>query len=150
MLSFRKADLDDAELIAKNNVILAEESENYKVDYNTTFKGVKSLIKDESKGFFVVAEENNKIIGHMIVTFEWSDWHNKNTWWLQSVFVDRSCRKKGVFTKMFEHVKNQASENDVNTIKLYVHNDNTNAIKAYEKINMINKPYKIYQVSLDH
>ena len=150
MLSFRKADLDDAEIIAKNNLLLAEESENYKVDYNTTLKGVKSLIKDESKGFFVIAEENNKIVGHMIVTFEWSDWHNKNTWWLQSVFLDRSCRKKGVFTKMFEHVKNKASEHNVDVIRLYVHNDNTNAIKAYEQINMINKPYKIYQVSLDH
>lgn len=150
MLSFRKADLDDAEVIAKNNILLAEESENYKIDYETTLEGVKSIIDDKTKGFFVIAEENNKIVGHMIVTFEWSDWHNKNTWWLQSLFVDRSCRKKGVFTKMFEHVKNKAVEQNVDVIRLYVHNNNTNAIKAYEKINMINKPYKIYQVSLDH
>ena len=146
MLSFRKADLDDAEIIAKNNLLLAEESENYKVDYNTTLKGVKSLIKDESKGFFVIAEENNKILGHMIVTFEWSDWHNKNTWWLQSVFVDQSCRKKGIFSEMLDHVKKIASNENVDVIRLYVHDENVNAIKVYEKKGMSKKPYYIYQI----
>jgi len=150
MIKFRSAQISDAEIIAKNNLILAEESEKCKINYDTTLKGIKSIINDDSKGFFIIAEENNKIIGHLIITYEWSDWYNKNTWWLQSVFVDKNYRKKGVFTKMFEHVKNQASDQNVDTIKLYVHNENINAIEAYEKIKMKNKPYKFYQISLSH
>ena len=150
MIKIRAATIDDAEIIAKNNLFLAEESENYKIDYNATSEGVKSIIKDESKGFLIVAEKNKKILGQMMITFEWSDWHNKNTWWLQSVFVDKSYRKKGVFTKMLDHVKNKASSNNVDVIRLYVHDDNLNAIKAYEKTDMVKKPYSIYQISLDH
>jgi len=150
MIKIRNAVIDDAEIIARNNLLLAKESENYVVDFNTTIKGVNSVIDDKSKGFFIVAEEDHDIVGQMMITFEWSDWHNKNTWWLQSVFVDKSYRQKGVFSKMLQYVKKKAYENHVDVIRLYVHNDNINAMKAYEKTSMAKKPYTIYQISLDH
>ena len=67
MIKIRNAIIDDSKRIAKDNLLLAEESEKYKIDYETTLEGVKSIINDKSKGFFVIAEENNKIIGHMII-----------------------------------------------------------------------------------
>ncbi len=149
MISIRNAIIADAEKIARNNILLAKESENYLLDYNTTFKGVKSIIDDKSKGFLIVAEEKDTLVGQMMVTFEWSDWHNKNTWWLQSVYVDKSYRQKGIFSKMLAHVKKKAYENNIEIIRLYVHIDNIKAIKAYEKTKMSKKPYFIYQINVN-
>ena len=147
MIKIRAATINDAEKIAKDNLLLTVESENLKINYETTLKAVKSIIKDKSKGFLIVAEENNDIVGHLMITYEWSDWRNKNIWWIQSVYVDKKHRKQGVFTKMLDHIKNMASENNVDIIRLYAHEDNKNAIKAYEKTNMIKKPYVIYEIS---
>ena len=73
----RKAISKDAEKIARNNVLLAKESENTDIEYEKTLEGVKSLINDEMKGFYLVAEENGEIIGQVMVTYEWSDWRAK-------------------------------------------------------------------------
>jgi len=73
----RKAISKDAEKIARNNVLLAKESENTDIEYEKTLEGVKSLINDEMKGFYLVAEENGEVIGQVMVTYEWSDWRAK-------------------------------------------------------------------------
>lgn len=90
----RFARIDDAEKIAKNNVALAIESEGAKIDYEITFEGVKEVIKDENKGFYIVAEENGEIIGQLMVTYEWSDWKAEMIWWLQSIYVKPEWRRK--------------------------------------------------------
>ena len=147
MIKIRNAVIDDAKAIAKDNLLLTVESENLKIDYETTLKAVRSIIDDDSKGFLIVAEENNEVVGHLMITFEWSDWRNKNMWWIQSVYVDKNHRKKGIFAKMVEHIKSKASENNIDIIRLYAHEDNKNARKAYEKTNMKKQPYVIYEIS---
>jgi GNAT superfamily N-acetyltransferase len=141
----RYADISDAEMITRNNVLLAKESENVSVDYVTVSKGVKALLSDKTKGFYIIAEEANTIIGQMMVTFEWSDWYNKNIWWLQSVYVVRSWRKKGVFKKLFGDISMIARKNNVDVLRLYVYDKNSKAKEVYSTIGMKKKPYTIYQ-----
>ena len=147
-MHINNAELSDAEAIAKNNVLLAKESENVEISYEKTLDGVKSVISDPSKGFYLVAKEDNYIIGQLMITFEWSDWHNKNMWWIQSVYVNKNYRKMGIFKKLLNRAKELAKENNVNVLKLYVHDKNHNAIKAYNKLKMKEKPYIIYQLEL--
>ena len=142
------ANIDDAKEIANNTVLLAKESENEIVNFETAIEGVKSVITDKSKGFFVVAKENSMIIGQLMITYEWSDWKNKNMWWIQSVYINKSFRRKGAFSKLFEYVKNLAKKNNVDIIRLYVFHQNNSAIKTYEALDMIEKPYRIFQISL--
>jgi GNAT superfamily N-acetyltransferase len=148
-MKIRYANLDDAEILTKNNVLLARESEKLTIDYKTVFAGVKALLSDQTKGFYLVAEEDNNIIGQMMITFEWSDWHNKNVWWLQSVYVDESWRQKGVFTKLFEAVKKPARKNNVDVLRLYVYKSNIDAKKTYIASGMQEQSYSIYQISLE-
>ena len=143
------ANIDDADQITKNNVLLAKESENLTIDYKTAFEGVKAVLSDKKKGFYLVAEENNNIIGQMMITFEWSDWHNKNIWWLQSVYVHKSWRRKGVFTKLFKAIKKNALKNNIEVLRLYVINGNIKAKETYIASGMQKKPYSIYQMSLE-
>ena len=149
IMKIRYANLDDVEKITKNNVLLARESEKLTIDYKTVFTGVKTLLSDQTKGFYLVAEEYNNIIGQMMITFEWSDWHNKNVWWLQSVYVNNSWRQKGVFTKLFSAVKKTACKNNVDVLRLYVYKSNINAKKTYIASGMQEQSYSIYQISLE-
>ena len=142
------ANIDDAEQITKNNVLLAKESENLTIEDKTAFEGVKAVLSDEKKGFYLVAVENNKIIGQLMITFEWSDWHNKNIWWLQSVYVHKSWRRKGTFSTLFNDIMKKARENNVDVLRLYVFNENTKAIDTYNAIGMDKKNYSIYQIYL--
>jgi GNAT superfamily N-acetyltransferase len=147
-MRIRNAGLEDAEAIARFNVLLAKESENEELEYPTVLKGVRTLLLDERKGFYLVALENNDIIGQVMVTFEWSDWRNRNVWWLQSVYVDKAWRKKGVFHDLFEELWLRAAKEGVGLVRLYVHEANRRALEVYRRIGMEKAPYLVCQMGL--
>ncbi len=144
----RKAISKDAEKIARNNVLLAKESENTDIEYEKTLEGVKSLINDEMKGFYLVAEENGEIIGQVMVTYEWSDWRAKQIWWLQSIYVEKKWRRKEIMKALLNEIEQIAASKGIVALRLYVHERNAEAIKAYENIGMKKAPYIIYEMKL--
>lgn len=144
-MNIRFATLNDAETIAKNSVLLAKESEDLDVTLNETLNGVKGILNDPVKGFYLVAENKDNIVGELMITYEWSDWRGKNMWWIQSAYVKKPFRKKGIFKQLVEEVKKLAKENNVDIIRLYVHNENKNAMKVYDRIGM-KKCYTVYEV----
>jgi len=88
----RFAQENDIEQIARNNVQLAHISENRDIEFDQGLKGVRQVIEDRHKGFYVIAEEKDMILGQILVTFEWSDWKAMNMWWLQSIYVKKEWR----------------------------------------------------------
>jgi len=142
----RKALPTDAEAIAQQNVLLAAESEKISLTYETVLAGVKGLLSDETKGFYLVAEEQSTIIGQLMVTFEWSDWKNTMMWWLQSVYVKKPCRKKAVFTTLFQYILQEARSQHVSYLRLYAHTQNRNAQIVYQTVGMKKQPYVLFQI----
>ena len=69
-MKIRNAALEDAEAIARFNVQLAMESENEELEYPTVLQGVRTLLLDERKGFYLVAVDRDTLIGQSMVTFE--------------------------------------------------------------------------------
>ncbi len=132
-MKIRVALPEDAEKIAANNVLLARKSEGKSIQYETTLRGVEEVIDDENKGFYIVAEENGEIIGQTMVTYEWSDWRGKQIWWLQSIYVRKEYRKKGVMKAIINEIIKMAKEKNVFMLRLYVYKKNKIAMKAYEK-----------------
>jgi GNAT superfamily N-acetyltransferase len=147
-MKIRAANIEDAEPITKQNISLAKESENILLNPKTVLKGVKALLSDKKKGFYLVAEENDIIVGQLMITFEWSDWRNKPIWWIQSVYVQKAWRKKGVFTLLLNHIQQKASKQDVAFLRLYMHKQNKSARKVYKKIGWKQEPYTIYHLLL--
>lgn len=143
----RLANKDDAKQIAENNILLAKETENMDICYKDAFEGAIKVIEDINKGFYIVAEEDG-IIGQLMVTYEWSDWRAKQIWWLQSIYVRKEYRKKGVMKMLIEKVKEMALKNNAIILRLYVYERNNSAIKAYERIGMRRMPYIIYEMKL--
>lgn len=145
MIRIRPATEQDADVIVSQNLFLAQESENMILDKELVRNGVHALLRDKSKGFYVVAEENNRIIGQLMITVEWSDWRNKPIWWVQSVYVQKEWRNKTVFTRMLAFVRTHALQQNVAFLRLYVHHDNQTAIQVYEKSGWTKEPYLFYQ-----
>jgi len=147
-MKIRAAKIGDAEAIATQNIFLAKESEHILLNPKTVLTGVKALLSDKKKGFYLVAEENDSIIGQLMITFEWSDWRNKPIWWVQSVYVQKEWRKKGVFTQLLDYIQQKARRQGVTFLRLYMHKQNKSALKVYEKTGWKQDPYMVYHLVL--
>ena len=134
------------DIIALFNQRMAEETEDKVLPTETINKGVAALLDDERKGFYLVAIEDDAVIGCLAITYEWSDWRNGLFWWIQSVYVAAEHRGKGVFSAMYAEVKRLASSDATACgIRLYVERDNSTAQATYQKLGMIETDYRIME-----
>lgn len=145
-MKIRKATIDDAEVIAAYNYNLAKETEDKILDMETLTKGVKELLKDESKGVYHVCEIDGKVAGQIMYTYEWSDWRNGLFLWVQSVYVDAAYRKQGVFKALYQHIKDMCDRDEhIAGIRLYVEKENHTAQNTYQALGMQECNYLIYE-----
>lgn len=149
LVKIRKAELKDAEIIAKFNIAMAKETENKDLEWDTILRGVKAIIKDPHKGFYLVAERSSEILGQLMVTKEWSDWRNLYFLWIQSVYVPVEHRKQGIYSKLYEFLEDMARQRkDVAGLRLYVEKHNITAMQAYERLGMNKSGYEMYEIML--
>ena len=148
-MQIRHATVQDATVIIENNKLLAKESENEILNPATVKQGVISLFSHPEKGFYLVAEKNDMIVGQLMITYEWSDWRNTDIWWIQSVYIHKDYRKQGVFSSLFNEVRNQAKKEKIPLLRLYVHKENTSAQQVYEKREMTKGTYIFYEIPVD-
>ena len=147
ILQIRRATLADAEPIAHHNAAMARETENVQLDPQRVLLGVDAVLRDPAKGFYTVGEADGRVIGQLMVTFEWSDWRNGTFWWVQSVYVEPPYRKQGVYRRLYEHILEEAkSRSDVCGVRLYVEKHNRTAQQVYERLGMRSAQYAMYEV----
>ena len=141
------ASFADAGIIAEFNQQMAQETENKALDTATINAGVERMITDRSLGRYLVArEETGRIVGCLGITYEWSDWRNGLFWWIQSVYVLPEARENGVFTAMYQQVRDlcQATDNACG-IRLYVERDNDRAYRTYVRLGMVETEYRLME-----
>ena len=142
----RKADIDDVPAIANFQIAMALETEDLKLNPDIVHKGVKSVMNDPSKGFYLVTEINNEVVASLMITLEWSDWRAQTVWWIQSLYVKPEYRKQGIYKNMYSHLRKLVQEDDsLGGIRLYVDKTNTSAQKVYEALGMDGNHYKFYE-----
>jgi GNAT superfamily N-acetyltransferase len=145
-IAVRIAKTEDADVLAQANIAMAWETERKRLDPATIAQGVRAVLNDPQRGFYVVAMKSGQIAGSLMVTFEWSDWRSGLIWWIQSVYVQPAFRRQDVFRKLFEFVETQASgKPDVCGIRLYVEQSNRVAKQAYADAGMQETSYRIYE-----
>lgn len=146
-VSIRPATPADAATIAGFNAAMARETEGLELDFERLLRGVEAVLADSSKGRYWVAELDGRLVGQMLITFEWSDWRNGAFWWIQSVYVEPASRRRGIFRALYEHVEALArSEPGVCGLRLYVEQHNERAQQAYLRLGMKPAPYRIFEV----
>ena len=146
-LLLRAANVADVEVIARFNSVMALETEGVTLDHDRLLRGLRNVLEDTTKGFYTVAESDDRVIGQMLITYEWSDWRNGNFWWIQSVYVDRDFRRQGVFRALYSFVAERAKQApNVCGLRLYVEDENDNAQRTYERLGMKRTSYRMYEV----
>lgn len=142
----RKANINDVNKIAEYNYNLAFETEDKKLNMEVLIKGVSALLEDKNKGVYHVCEIDGKVVGQIMYTFEWSDWRDGTFLWVQSVYVDKKHRGKGVFRALYNYVKNICDNDEkICGIRLYVERENYIAQKTYRNLGMEECSYYMYE-----
>ncbi len=150
--SVREASWSDLEHLVEFNAAMALETEGRLLDKDRLRAGAKAVLSTPSRGVYVVGESVEgspvgRVIGQLLITYEWSDWRNANFWWIQSVYVHPDWRNRGVFRSMYRYVLEQAEwRPDVCGIRLYVEQNNAQAMAAYDKLGLRPTPYRVIEV----
>jgi len=145
MTTIRKATPDDAGVIIDFQQKMAWETEQMTLVPEIINKGVNALFADSYRGQYWVAENKGKVVASLLITYEWSDWRNCNIWWFQSVYVLPDFRRTGIFRSMYFHIKNEADNQGVAGLRLYVETNNSRAQKTYEALGMKSGHYTMYE-----
>lgn len=145
-MKIRVASFEDAVSLVEFNQAMAHETEGKQLDTQILQSGVEAVLHDEKKGFYAVAESDDRIVGGLMVTFEWSDWRDNWFWWIQSVYILPDFRGQKIYSRLYDFVKQKAAQSgDVCGFRLYVERENINAQKVYEKCGMEASHYLMYE-----
>jgi len=146
MISIREAKEKDISILIDFQQRLANESEGVKLDGTILHAGLQAMFDDPAKGIYYVVEDGEEIIGCHLITYEWSDWRNGLIWWLQSVYVKESHRKKGIFKMMYDNIlRIIKADSNLIGLRLYVDKTNARAIKVYESMGMDGSHYTVFE-----
>lgn len=146
-LQIRTALSDDLETIVEFNQRLAMESEARTLDPQLLVAGVRRVLTDPSLGVYYMASLDQRVVGQLMLTREWSDWRCGDFWWIQSVYVRKDHRRAGIFSALYAHVLELArSREDVCGLRLYVESDNTRAQVTYERQGMQMTGYRVMEI----
>lgn len=145
-MNIRLATRIDADALVAFNQAMALETEGKTLDLGKIGPGVAAVLEDKKKGFYVVVEQGERIVGGLMVTYEWSDWRNAWFWWIQSVYILPETRGTGLYRRMYDFVKRTAAKaGNVCGFRLYVETENTHAQKVYEGVGMSQSHYLMYE-----
>jgi GNAT superfamily N-acetyltransferase len=146
-IAIRRAVLADADLITAYNRALAEETEGRALVPAVIQRGVSRLLAEPARGVYYVAEQGGRVIGQLLITYEFSDWRDSVFWWIQSVYVHPAHRRQGVYRGLHEHVAAAArAAGDVCGLRLYVDRHNTPAQAVYRQLGLHPSGYELYEV----
>jgi len=149
MISIRSARSTDIPVLIRFNQALAAETEDHKLSATILDRGIRRLMDRSEYGFYIVAisdEEPLTPIGCTMVTYEWSDWRDGVIWWIQSVYVARNWRGRGVFRSLLIHLENRGRlDMDVRGLRLYVDDRNDRAHRTYDRLGLEPASYSVRQ-----
>ena len=139
--------IKDINSLVDFNIKMAKETENKVLNKETVTKGVSQVLNNTTLGYYVIAKNNDNILGSLMITYEWSDWRNGMFWWIQSVYVEKEYRQQGVYKKMYSYIKDKAlKDNSCTGIRLYVEQENKIAQSVYKKLEMKETHYKLFEI----
>ena len=146
MITIRKAAPADIEILIHFQQRLAGETESMQLDRDLLRTGIQAMFDDPSRGLYYMAEFDGEVAGCHMITYEWSDWRNGTVWWLQSVYIRESMRKRGIFKAMYDNLtKMIAADDGVSGLRLYVEKSNHRAQQTYRAMGMNGDHYFVFE-----
>lgn len=147
-ITIRPATLADVRVLAEHNMAAAAESEGLHMDEATAWAGVEAVLRRPEIGRYFIAETDAGVAGSLMITYEWRDWRNKMSWWIQSVFTRPAFRNKGVYAALYQHILELARQEGIYSVRLYAEKDNLAAQAVYRKLGMKQGEYQMFDQTL--
>jgi GNAT superfamily N-acetyltransferase len=145
-IQVRLATIDDSQTIVDYQLAMAMETESLELHRPTVALGVAAVFDDSNKGTYWIAQCDDRIVGSLLTIPEWSDWRNGTVLWIHSVYIEPGMRRRGVFCKMYGHLKQQVERSDdLRGLRLYVARKNHPAQSAYQSLGMTKEHYEMYE-----
>jgi GNAT superfamily N-acetyltransferase len=142
-ITIRPATHADIPFLVDCNAAMAHETEHKALDRDVLTRGTQAVFDDPRRGFYLIAERDDRQAGCLLVTYEWSDWRNGAWWWFQSVYVTPEARRHGVFRALYAEVEKRARAAGAVGMRLYVERDNSRAQATYVSLGMEEEPYRM-------
>ncbi len=149
LVTVRPATLADLEALVDGNAAMALETEQLQLDRATLRAGVEAVLSGRAPGQFSVAEHDGRVVGQLLVTYEWSDWRNRPVWWIQSVHVATEARRLGVFRTLYAETRRAAKAAGAGGVRLYVDTTNVRAQAVYAALGMNGGHYQVFEDMFD-
>ena len=144
--TYRAATPADVPDVVRFQIAMARETEDLALDPEVVGKGVAAVCDDAARGRYYVAERDGRVVGSLLITYEWSDWRNGAVWWIQSVYVVPEARRQGIYAGLYAYVKQLAgADSQVRGIRLYVDRRNTRAQTVYTRLGMNGEHYQVFE-----
>jgi GNAT superfamily N-acetyltransferase len=145
----REASISDLDVIVDFIAEEAREAEGRSQSRETLESGIGVALKDESIArYWVLADRSEGPVGCASVIKEWSDWNAGYYWWIQSMYIAPSHRGKGYVELLIDSISRAAVAQNCLELRLYVHEENRAAVRAWEKAGFGDSPYRIMTKSV--
>jgi ribosomal protein S18 acetylase RimI-like enzyme len=147
--SIRDATVDDVATLVAFTLREAAEAEGFGADAAAVERGVRRAFEEPRVVRYWIAEdESGAIAGSTSVVTEWSDFRGGEYWWVQSLFVAPEHRGRGLVDQLLDHVATVGRAAGAIDVRLYVHESNERAIRAYRRAGFELAPYRIMRREL--
>ena len=144
--SYRRATRLDIAAIVQFQIAMARETEDLELDPELVSKGVAAVCDNAARGRYYIAERDGRVLGSLLITYEWSDWRNGAVWWIQSVYVVPEARRQGIYAGLYAYIKELAqADPQVRGIRLYVDRRNARAQAVYTQLGMNGEHYQVFE-----
>ena len=145
----RKAEMRDAAAIRTSVCCLTAETGGEPADPATVLSGVKAVLKDARKGFYLLAESKDppELAGLLRVSSVWDDRGNRWLWWLADAWVEPAWRGRGVFHALFRHLADLARfHKDVAGIQLRLQGHRHDLTPLLAALGMQKNPDELWEI----
>src|SRR3990172_8268084 len=93
--SVREARSGDLNTLVAFTLAEANEAERRAVDIEVVQRGVRAGLDDPSIAtYWVLEDDAGQVVGSVSIVREWSDWHARDYWWIQSMYIRPEDRGK--------------------------------------------------------
>ena len=141
-MRIRPATLADVELLVTFTLQEAQDAEGIALDPSAVRRGVALAFEDPSLARYWVAEDpEGRVVASVSATTEWSNFHGGRYWWVQSLFVRPEHRGAGLVDLLLNHLADTARASGALDLRLYAHEGNARALRAYARCGFSTAPY---------
>ena len=147
--TIRDATVGDVDTLVAFTLREAAEAEGFVADTASVTRGIRRAFADPPVVRYWIAEDASGVVaGSTSVVTEWSDFHGGAYWWVQSIFVAPEHRGRGLVDQLLEHVVDRARAGGALDVRLYVHESNERAMRAYRRCGFDVAPYRVMRRAL--